>query len=133
MSQLSDKFTEGEFKVGDEITYSVNSTDYTIMNILGLKNLNIKTYQLMACNPAQLPQLLQLNNTDEMTLTNCLATINKLWPNLEYSNNLKFLNNLKEILIRVCGIHQRDHGINISYEENSFKLIFEGVEFIKTK
>ena len=124
------------FQVGDEITYSGNNKDYSIVNMMYPNSKDNKIYQLLACDVTNETQQLQLNCCDEdkMKLTNCLDVLTKAWPNLEYKSNGEFTELLtKKVLSRICGVKKLAHSINISSGGNSFKLIFDGVEFTKTK
>lgn len=129
---------EFKFKLGDEITYSEDGKDYTVLRRHVVAAANMKIYLLRACDPTSATQQLQLNLSDEskMTLTDCLSVLTKLWSNLERKrgeNGQQFMNYiLNDVLGRVCDIHEDNkHDVSFEYPGNSFKMIFDGVEFIK--
>jgi len=129
---------EFKFKLGDEITYSEDGKDYTVLFRHVIAAANMKIYLLRACDPSSTTQQLQLNLTDEpkMTLTDCLSVLTKIWPNLERKrgeDGQQFMNYiLNNVLGRVCDIHEGEaHNVSFEHPDNSFKMIFDGVEFIK--
>tara|TARA_B110000211_G_C13848534_1_gene451164 strand:+ start:257 stop:670 length:414 start_codon:yes stop_codon:yes gene_type:complete len=135
---LSVRGTDAEFKfkLGDEITYSVNNKDYTVMSRKVIARMNLKIYLLRACDPTNETQQLQLNLTDEdkMTITDCLSVFSKVWPNLtQTGTNEEFMNYiLNNVLGKICDIKEGvSHAVTFENGSGPFKMTFEGVEFTK--
>ena len=126
-----------KFKVGEEVTYSENGHDYTVLYrhvVFGSQ----KIYLLRACDPNIPTQKLQLDVSDEskLTLTDCLSVLTKLWPNLNReagTSGQSFMNYiLNNVLGRICDLTEgHSHAVKFNYPGNSFKMTFEGVEFVK--
>jgi len=127
---------EFNFKVGDEFTYSENNKDYTIMYRKVIPRANMKIYLAKACDPTNETQQLQINLEDEskMTVTDCLSILAKIWPNLTRTGTgEEFMNYiLNNILGRICDLTEdKTHTLHFDHTNDSFKMIFDGVEFTK--
>ena len=122
------------FQCGDEITFSDDNQDYSILRRIIVLN-NQYIYQLKACDPTNSTQLLQINSTDEnkMTKTNCLDIITKMWDNLPYVNNNTFKSLIfNKIMGGICE-SECTHNMKIYTTENSLTFTIDGVDFTKTK
>ena len=126
---------EFKFKVGDEIIYSEDNYDYTIVRRIkhmvgGCKCL----YQLKACDPTNPRRTLQITieEEDKMTLTNVIDVLTKLWPNLEMTSSSQMQSLvMNKILGLICSPTDVSHSVEFKSAENSFTLVFEGIEFTK--
>tara|TARA_B110000211_G_C13956909_1_gene498737 strand:+ start:614 stop:1036 length:423 start_codon:yes stop_codon:yes gene_type:complete len=122
------------YKLGDDLTYSDDNKDYSIIRRIKLIN-NQKFYFLRACDEKNSLQLLKLNADDEskLTLTTCKAVLTKLWPtNVTYDGDYNKTKNyiMNSILGRVCDYHAGEKNkVKIYIDGNTVKLDFEGETF----
>jgi len=126
---------ECQFKIGEEVTYSEDNMDYTIVGRLKMLIEDCKCfYQLRACDPNNPNQTLQIETTneDKFTLTNCIEVMTKLWPNLTYENNGQFITLLTSLLGRICDGNGVTHPLVFKEENGEFIFCLDGVEFKKT-
>lgn len=129
-----------KFKPKEEITYSEDNKDYTIYHTKVIPAINKKFYLLKACDPTNPVQKLQLDATSEneakMTKTNCLDVLTKVWPNLEITGSGQdFLNYFdNNVMAPVCDFEDgHTHSVKLTATATTCTLIFDGVEFTKSK
>ena len=125
------------FKIGDEITYSVDNKDYSIVNRLKYMMGDCRcVYQLLACDPTNPTQSLQIlkQNESRMTKTDCLSVCTKLWPNLVFENASQFHSMVfNQVIGRICEPGSAStHTVSSKFENNIYTLSFNGVEFTKS-
>ena len=129
---------EFSFNIGDEITYSVDNKDYTIIRRLKYMVGECQCmYQVKACDPTNVTRTLQISKTDEdkMTITNCLDVLTKIWPNLEMRSANQFHSLImNDILGSICDLTDgQTHTIKYKKDPNKYTLTFDGIEFTKNK
>ena len=127
---------EFKFKTGDEIIWSDDNKDYTIVRRMVSERFNLKCYLCYACDPTNPNQKLQINVSDEfkMTETNCLSVLTKVWPNLiKTGTGVEFMNYvINEVISKVCDSHEKcTNNIEFHTDGDSFQMIFDGIEFTK--
>lgn len=122
------------FCIGNEITYSEDNKDYTIVRrvkyCLGECK---KVYYVIACDPTNPNKSLQIDDESKMTKTDCLSVITKLWDNLEYTNNGDFHTLImNKVIGRLCDpTCEEKLNIKVEFNNECYKLIANGIEFCK--
>tara|TARA_B110000211_G_scaffold224968_1_gene276608 strand:- start:28 stop:453 length:426 start_codon:yes stop_codon:yes gene_type:complete len=141
MPGLGRNGTDEEFthELFSEITYSKDNRDYTIIHRLVIARLgNKKLYFLRACDPTNPVKQFQLEASSEneakLTATNSLDVLTKIWPHLTMTGTPNEFQNyiINSILKEVCDTRiNKKNDVQFTCVGNSFKMIFDGVEFTK--
>ena len=135
--KLSREGTDEEFKFkqGDEVTYSIDNKDYSVMRRIVMID-GRKIYQLYACDNNNPNQTIQVQDEDTLTETDCHNVLEKIWPTLTFDGDFYKLHNyiINNILGRICDYNtHNDHKIETYIENDLFFLKFDGVVFSKSK
>ena len=117
------------FGIGDEVTYSEDNKDYTVLKRLNITGMG-KYYLTRACDPANPVQQLNVKVEDESKLTkaSCLSALTKVLATLTYDGNFHKTENYirNTILNRICDLHETvTHNIKFYVEGDSFKMDFD--------
>lgn len=117
------------FEFGDEVTYSEDTKDYTILRRLNITGMG-KYYLTRACDPANPVQQLNVKLEDEskLTATTCVSALAKVLATLTYDGNFSktesYIRN--NVLNRICDLHETiRHTVTFYTEGDSFKMDFD--------
>ena len=121
------------FIIGEEVTYSEDNKDYTILKRINIRNLG-KFYLARACDPSNPVQQLNINVNDEGKLTKItpIDALQKLWPSLTYEGDFhKTENYIRNVILRqIVDLHSNvSHKVKFYAEGDSFKMDFDDTIF----
>ena len=117
------------FESGDEVTYSEDNKDYTVLKTININAMG-KYYLTRACDPANPKQQLNVKLEDEskLTKTDCISALTKVWTTLTYDGNFSktesYIRNT--LLNRICDFHETvTHNVTFYAEGDTFKMDFD--------